>query len=117
MEYPQINFNLKLASQDSIETIAKRTGDALQCKFSVYEGDWYDEEIVMEAHFFGLWLQISAIEEETGKFYYLSGEVSQEIDSMWEEEYETIDISAYILGLLRKVDSEHWELTETSDEE
>ncbi|SER36876.1 hypothetical protein SAMN05216188_110279 [Lentzea xinjiangensis] len=103
MKRQKISFNARVDTDEALDQVATRVGQALNCTFA--EGEfqrWYAEV----AHVFGLKISISGVVGIGGKkVAKIVGGVAEEgflyaPDGSDDVEYDRVDISAYVVDLL-----------------
>jgi hypothetical protein len=112
MTYPQLSFQVRINSNASLSEIGERVEKALQCQFTLSSSNFFDGDEALEATSLGLWITLSydpEVSAESGvNNYVLMGLLKGDLDAIWEDNFETISISQYILGVLRKSDKGDW---------
>jgi hypothetical protein len=102
MKRQKIHFSVRLDTEESLERVATRIGQALNCTF--VEGEfqgWYAQV----AHVLGLKISVSGVDLGGKKVARLVGAVAEEgflyaPDGSDDVEYDRVDISAYVVDLL-----------------
>ncbi|MEH2258767.1 hypothetical protein [Nostoc sp.] len=111
MTYPQISFQVRIYERASLAEMGARVGKALQCNFTPSDAKLFDEDEVLEATSLGLSIILSQdieVHEGENHKYYLMGSLKGDLEAMWDIEYQIINISEYILGVLTKYDKGKW---------
>lgn len=103
MKRQKIRFSARVDTDEELEQVAARVGEALDCTFGRGEFQrWYAQV----ADVFGLRISISGVSGIGGKkVAKLVGEVAEEgflyaPDGSDDVEYDRVDISAYVVDLL-----------------
>jgi hypothetical protein len=102
MKRQKIHFTARVDTDEELEWVAARVGQALNCTFA--EGEfqrWYAQV----AYVFGLKISVSGVDIGSKKVARLTGGVAEEgflyaPDGSDDVEYDRVDISAYVVDLL-----------------
>jgi len=133
MNYPQISFQVRITSADTLPQMAARVGKALGCEFAphfdqMYDsgeaygssvlGQMYDSGEAYGSSVLGLQIVIShdPMEPEgQARTYVLIGSLRGDIEAQWDIEVQRISISEYILGVLKLCEHESWYIADTAE--
>lgn len=113
MSYPQIGFQVRIDERASLLEMGERVEQVLQCRFTPHRSgsDSFDYEEILEANCLGLWITLSCdaqIPEGEIRNYCLMGLIRGDLEARWESEPSLLNISEYILGLLKMLDKDEW---------
>lgn len=108
----QLFFHVRLKDDVKLTQLKSELEEALQCTFSYpdEEDSPIEYHKTMSAQCLGL--ELNLISEEYGlndtSLYKLIGSVKPKLDFLWEENFETIDISEYIKAILNMCNTGDW---------
>jgi hypothetical protein len=111
MDHPQISFQVRRDSSDSLAVMGERAGVALGCTFVESTDKLFEPGEALQASALGLHITLSAdpsIPEGTTRSYALIGGVRDDIEAEWDVGVPVISISRYVLGVLTITDGEGW---------
>ncbi|MBD2576489.1 hypothetical protein [Oscillatoria sp. FACHB-1406] len=111
MTYPQLSFQVRINTRASLSEIKERVEKTLQCRFTTSYSNFFDGDEALEATALGLWITLSCDPEASGDGvhnYLLMGMLKGDLDAIWEDDFQTISINQYILGVLKKSDEGDW---------
>ncbi|ACY13833.1 hypothetical protein [Haliangium ochraceum] len=118
MNYPQISFQVRITSADTLPQMAARVGKALGCEFAPHFDQMYDSGEAYGSSVLGLQIVIShdPMEPEgQARTYVLIGSLRGDIEAQWDIEVQRISISEYILGVLKLCEHESWYIADTAE--
>ena len=111
MDQPQISFQVRRRSSETLAAMGERLGNVLGCMFAASTGPLFEPGEALEASVLGLHITLShdpAIPEGRERTYVLMGGVRDDIEAEWDLEVSVISISGYVLGMLTIADGEGW---------
>jgi hypothetical protein len=111
MEYPQISFQVRKRSSESLAAMGECVGQLLGCTFVESTSKMFDPGEALETTALGLSISLSHLpspSESELRTYVLMGGLRDDIEAQWDIEAPTISISDYVLGMLKLVDGEGW---------
>jgi hypothetical protein len=111
MDHPQISFQVRRDSSDSLAAIGERVGAALGCTFVESTDKLFEPGEALQASVLGLQVTLSAdpsIPEGTARSYALIGALRDDLEAEWSIGVPVISISRYVLGVLTVADGEGW---------
>lgn len=111
MDHPQISFQVRRDSTDTLAAMGKLVGEALGCTFVESTDKLFEPGEALQASALGLHITLSAdpsIPEGARRTYALIGGVRDDLEAEWGIGVPVISISRYILGVLTITDGEGW---------
>jgi hypothetical protein len=111
MDHPQISFQVRRDSSDSLAAMGERVGAALGCTFVDSTDKLFEPGEALQASVLGLQVTLSAdpsIPEGTTRSYALIGALRDDLEAEWSIGVPVISISRYVLGVLTIADGEGW---------
>lgn len=111
MDHPQISFQVRRDSGDTLAAMGERLGEALGCTFVASTDKLFEPGEALQASVLGLHITLSAdpsIPDGARRTYVLIGSVRDDIEAEWDIGVPVISISRYVLGVLTIADGEGW---------
>lgn len=111
MDHPQISFQVRRRSTETLTAMGERVGNVLGCTFTPSEDKLFEPGEALEASVLGLSVTLShdpALPEGEERSYALIGSVRGDIEAEWDIGVPVISISRYMLGMLTIADGEGW---------
>jgi hypothetical protein len=111
MDHPQISFQVRRDSSETLAALGERVGKALGCTFVESTDHLFEPGEALEASVLGLHITLSSdpsVPEGAARSYVLMGGMRDDIEAGWDIGAPVISISRYILGMLTITDGEGW---------
>lgn len=111
MNYPQLTFQIRIKSRESLRQLGQRIDQVFGCQFVQSYDPMFLSNEGSEALCLGLQVMLShdpAVSEGDLRTYVLMGRVRDDIEAELSPDSERINISPYILGVLSIADSKDW---------
>jgi nitric oxide synthase oxygenase domain/subunit len=111
MDQPQISFQVRRDSSETLAGMGERVGKALGCTFTESTDTLFERGEALEASVLGLHITLShdpSLPENVPRTYVLMGGVRDDIEAEWDIGVPVISIGRYVLGVLTITDGEGW---------
>jgi len=118
MTYARAGFQVRIREATTLAEVGTRVEQALECTFHRSEARLFAGTPALETTLLGLWITLSILGGEPdgeAQTFVLMGTLKDDLDVRWGGDLPRIDISKFILGVLRSYDSGAWNIPDAED--
>jgi hypothetical protein len=118
MTYARVGFQVRIREAATLADLGTRVEQALECAFHPSEARLFAGAPALETTLLGLWITLSflrGVPDGEVQTFVLMGMLKDDLDVRWGGDLPRIDMSEFMLGVLRSYDSGGWYIPDSED--